>query len=88
MILPPLMVRLRWGRRWPPGIWIPLFLLWPLVLLLAVPILLLAAGVALSQGWFPRFLQGVAAAYRVVCESRGIRIDVGEGSSRLSIRMY
>ncbi len=88
MILPPLFIGLSWRRRWPAGIWIPVILLWPLLLVLMVPLLLATAIVALALGWLPAFVRCTGAAYRVLCESRGICIDVAEGCSRLSIRIY
>lgn len=88
MILPPSLVRLSWHRRPLAGIWIPLFLLWPLVLLLLAPVFLIAGVVALAQGWLPRFLHGSGACYRLLCEVRGIRIDVAGRQSGLSIRIY
>lgn len=89
MIIPPLLLRVRLvapRHRW-PTLWLPLFLLWPLllplVLLLAVPALLLLCVVAPRS--IGAWLSVVFAAYALLCATRGTSIDVNGGPSAVFI---
>jgi hypothetical protein len=82
MMLPPLVARVRVVTpRRAYGAWLPLFLLWilllPLVLLLVVA---LAATAVVAPRW--RFGAVAAGLYAAVCEARGTRVDVEGGDGR------
>ena len=89
MSLPPLLMRVRLTapRHRFPTLWLPLFLVWPLVfalaLLLALPCLLFLCVVA------PRSIGAafavLGAAYALVCSLRGTLIDVAGGPSAVFI---
>ncbi len=80
MMLPPLVARVRVVTpRRAYGAWVPLFLLWLVLLPLVVPLLALALLVTAVVA--PRWRFGALAAglYAAACEARGTRVDV-EGS--------
>jgi hypothetical protein len=87
MKLPPALARLDYGAR---RFWLPLFLLWPLVLLLfaltffagVIALTLLQKTTFLGLG---RFLFGL---YELICASRGTQIDVGASDRRFSLRLH
>ena len=82
-MIPPAFLRVRikraHGRNW--RLWIPIILLWPIVLALALvlaPVLLLWAIAA--RGVRPGLALGaVVNAYLVVCAFRGLTIDFANG---------
>lgn len=67
------------------GMWLPLFLLWPLVLILfvfALPFLLFAdLGLYLGRQPFHRFTRLVIEALMILPETRGMTVDIKDGSS-------
>ena len=87
MNLPPVLARLDYGAR---RFWLPLFLLWPLMLLLfaftffAGAIALALTGKSTFEG-LGRFLSGL---YEVICASRGTQIDVDDSYRRISLRLH
>jgi len=89
--LPPLVMR--WqasdgGRRAP--LWIPLFLLWPLalvLLLLLSPFLMVAAAVMWGGAWCRRLPRVAWALARCVCSLRGLEVDFRKGEERFFISM-
>lgn len=89
MIIPPLLLRVRLvapNHRW-PTLWLPVFLLWPLlfvlVLLLGLPALLFLC-IAAPRSVGP-VLSVVFAAYATLCATRGTSIDVNGGPSAVFI---
>jgi len=87
MKLPPALARLDYGAR---RFWLPVFLLWPLLLLLFA-LTFFAGVIALAlmqrstfQG-LGRFLFGL---YEVLCASRGTEIDVDASHRRISLTLY
>jgi hypothetical protein len=89
MTLPPLLLRVRLvapHHRW-PTLWLPVFLLWPLVfvlvLALALPALLLSCIIAPRS--IGAVLAVVFAAYALLCALRGTLIDVSGGPSAVFI---
>jgi hypothetical protein len=89
MTIPPLLLRVRLvapNHRW-PTLWLPVVLLWPLllplVLVLVLPALLFLCIVA------PRSIGAafsvVFAAYALLCATRGTSIDVAGGPSAVFI---
>ena len=86
MKLPP-QVRLDYGAR---RFWLPLFLLWPLMVLLFA-LIFFAGVIALAlmqkstfQG-LGRFLSGL---YKMICASRGTQIDVDASDRRISLTLH
>jgi hypothetical protein len=87
MKLPPALARLDYGAR---RFWLPLFLLWPLLLLLFV--LTCFAGV-IALALLPKFtFQGMgrflSGLYEVLCASRGTEIDVDASQRRISLTLF
>ena len=86
MKLPPALARLDYGAR---RLWLPVFLLWPLMLLLFA-LTFFAGVIALAlmqkstfQG-LGRFLSGL---YEMICASRGTQIDVDASDRRISLTL-
>jgi hypothetical protein len=70
-----------------PTVWLPLFLLWPLVLL-ALPLAWLGLFVWASRGHaaeLPRVGPFIAGCLVCLCELRGTRLDVSGPQSRVFI---
>ena len=80
MNYPPLIMRLRiLKNRKGMGLWIPIFLLYPflLVLALALEILALAAFLLLWPfGWGKTVLLTIPYLFRVICNLRDLEVDV------------
>jgi hypothetical protein len=80
MIRPPVWMRLQIcekNRR--IGLWLPLFLLWPVALALLIilsPLILIAVLVLWPTGWGEWVLKILGAAGRIVCSLRGLRVDI------------
>ena len=92
MMLPPALMRLRVRSpraRW-PTLWLPLFLLWPL-LLLAFALLasfgVLALCIALQLS-FARAFELCSSTYRLLCATRGTHVDVSGPERDLLISLY
>ena len=67
-------------------IWLPLFLLWPLVVLAALvmlPLILLTSLVLWPTGWGRTLLFTGPWLFRMFCALRGLVIDVKSGTSWL-----
>jgi hypothetical protein len=82
MMLPPLVARVRVVTpRRAFGAWLPLFLVWILLLPLA---LLLVVALAVTALVAPRWRCGalLVGAYAALCEARGTRVDVEGGDGR------
>lgn len=84
MILPPSILRLRIrgeGHRF--GLWLPLILVWPIFLALALalaPLVLVTAAVLWPMGWGRSLLLVGPAIVRIFCSLRGLEIDVQDES--------
>lgn len=82
MMFPPSMLRVRvLDKDSRVSLWIPLILVWPLVLglyLLLVPCIVVAAIVTWRSGWGRQILFGGPALFRLYCDLRGLKIDVTE----------
>ena len=70
------------------GIWIPLFLLWPIVialLLLILPFVFIGLSIAgrLSKFWMA--LRIILAAYSMMCSVRGLQIEIQKEHRTLEI---
>lgn len=86
---PPLLMRLRvYDRRHRIGLWIPLFLLFPIVLAIAIiltPLVLIAVILLWPFGWGrPALVLGPTVA-RCLCALRGLEVDVKEGKELVLI---
>jgi len=94
MTFPPLLLRLRVrtpDHAW-PTLWLPLFLVWPLLFVLLVPLALVVVLVAIAFGpWHTaRAFELVGALFAAVCGLRGLHIDVVDrrGRARLLISFH
>ena len=89
MIRPPLFLRLRFhNKRRRFGLWLPLFLIWPLFLvgaLLLLPLVLLAAILLFPFGWSLTVLMFGPLILRVLCALRGLQVDVRDGREQFYI---
>ena len=77
---PPSMMRLRIadGRK-PISLWIPLFLIFPIIavlLLVFIPFLLIAALVLWPIGWGKSILMVGPVLLNCVCNLRGLEVEV------------
>ena len=89
MIRPPTIIRLRFKNEHQGfGLWLPLFLVLPFVLLLALiiaPLVLVAAVILWYTGWGRAILLIGPAIYRCFCALRGLKIDVKQGQEHVYI---
>jgi hypothetical protein len=80
MIRPPVWMRLQvYKKDRRTGLWLPLFLLWPVVLavlLILSPLILIAVVVLWPFGWGEWVVRVLGAAGRIVCSLRGLRVDI------------
>ena len=75
-MIPPMVMWIRFGWF---GLWIPLFLLWPIVLVLwlfFLPFVFLGMAVAGRISRFWKVIQLTLAAYEMVCAAKGLRVEV------------
>jgi hypothetical protein len=89
MNVPPLVARVRVHTpRRAYRLWVPLFLIWALLLLLLVPVLLvaLAVTVLIAPRW--TFVPAARGAWDVLCASRGTRVAVDGGRSRIFVALH
>lgn len=84
-MIPPVLVRLSWsGKRREHRIWLPVFLLWPIVALI-IALVVMAGPVFVVLRWIRggkcpmRCAFAGVEAYWLVCGFRGVRIDVVNG---------
>jgi len=92
MTFPPLLMRLRVrtpAHAW-PTLWLPLFLIWPLVFVLLVPLALLAplVAIALDPRQIARAFELLGALFAVICGLRGTLVDVADRNSRILISFH
>ena len=89
MIWPPSVLRLRiHTSRRHFGLWLPLFLVWPLLLVLGLvlwPLLLIGAIVLWHRGWGKTLLLGGPALFRLFCALRGLKVEVKQPSEKVLI---
>jgi hypothetical protein len=92
MKLPPSIVHVRVVpvRGWMPGLWLPLFVIWPLLLVLLLPLALLGLCLALviQARALPHWLALCSGVYTLLCELRGIRVDVRGSGSQVLISIF
>ena len=85
MIWPPSLLRLRVENRdHQLRLWLPLFIVWPLVLALGILLMPLAIVLAIllwPSGWGKPVLLGGPMLFRIFCALRGLEVKV-EGVSQ------
>jgi hypothetical protein len=75
--LPPLVARVRIRTRGRAcRLWVPLFLVWLVLLLLIAPVLLVALLVTLLVARRWSFLPLAGGLYATLCEARGTRVEL------------
>jgi len=86
---PPLLMRLRLPHKEGSlNLWIPVFLVYPLLLaiaLLLVPFVLIASLLMWPSGWGKPLLLSGPAAFRLLWNTRGLKVDIRQNSGRLLI---
>jgi hypothetical protein len=86
---PPMLMHLRiQNEKKKFGLWLPLFLLLPLVLvvlLILSPLILIALLVLWPSGWSKWALLALRAAFLSFCSLRGLRVDIQSGSQYVYI---
>lgn len=80
----PTLIRVRfkspsWGL---PTLWIPLFLIWPFVFLLSLPLLIFALI------FWAKFSPVLSATYQLMCELRGTHVDVDAKDAKILISIH
>lgn len=92
MMLPPATMRLRIveGGRKKIGLWLPIFLLWPLLLvvvLLAVPLYLVLLLVSPFVPKANKVVKAIPAIYSVICALKGLTVDVKDENENVLIKI-
>ncbi len=79
--MPPvwMKLRVRGERGLGVKVWIPLILLWPVVLLLAVVGLVSLVMVSLVSRKARAVIRWIPAMFVTVCSLRGLKVDVNDG---------
>ena len=91
MIWPPSLLRVRLHndeRHF--GLWLPLFLLWPPILLIALamfPIILVLAAMTWRRGWGRPLLLTGPSIFRLFCGLRGLTVDVQNQNEQVYISL-
>ena len=89
MMCPPSILRVRiHNQRWHFGLWLPLFLVWPFVLVFGLvlwPILLVSTAVFWGKGWGKLVLLGGPALLGLLCAMRGLNVEVKQPSEETLI---
>ena len=91
MMFPPSILRLQVHdneRR--IGLWLPLIMLWPVVLLLGIllaPFVIILAIILWPKGWGKPLLLVGPSLFRLFCSLRGLNVRVEEGPmERVTVR--
>jgi hypothetical protein len=90
MIYPPSVLRVRVeeaGRR-RFRLWLPLFVIWPFALLIALllsPFVIVASALLWPRGWGRTVLLIGPHAFRLFCALRGLEVDVHDGSEHVLV---
>jgi hypothetical protein len=90
MKVPPSLIRVKIQpphRRY-PTLWLPVFLLWPIGLLLAAILLPLGFVVAVVTDHVDCFLELCRSSYSLVCEARGTLVDVEGDGAKVFIAIH
>jgi hypothetical protein len=81
--VPPALLRVRLGDA--PTLWLPLFLLWPLMFLLFALLLLVAV---LAPGPKGRAIACWATSWRLLCATRGAVVEVRDSYACLLVSVH
>ncbi len=89
MIWPPSVLRLRiHNQRRHFGLWLPLFLIWPLMLVIFLalsPLILVLAIILWPSGMGKPILLAGPVLFRIFCALRGFEVNVEQPSERVLI---
>ena len=90
MNAPPLIMGLHVKREGRMGIrlWLPLFLVYPLLVVLALlllPLLLIVALLLLPLGWSWAVIMVCPRLYGVICALRGLKVDIKKKDERIFV---
>ena len=89
MIFPPSLLRVQvQGTSHRVGLWLPLLLAWPPVLLIGAALFPFILGVSVltwRNGWGKALLLAALYFYRLFCALRGLRIEVENPSQHVYI---
>ncbi len=91
--LPPSLMKLHFnGSRHGFGLWLPIFLLWPVGLafllaafLIMLPFAIIALLFSWDAGWWRPMILGLPAVLRVCCALRGLTVDVDGRDGRFQL---
>jgi hypothetical protein len=73
------------------GLWLPLFIVWPPIALLALalsPLVVVLAALLWPTGWGRPLLLAGPSLFRLFCALRGLRLDVESSSQRVVIAFW
>jgi hypothetical protein len=92
MMLPPAILRLRVveNKRRKIALWLPIFLLWPPLLLLIVASLPLILLLALAFWWHTKVrkvVRSLVPVFGAVCSLRGLTVDVKSEKEEVLIKI-
>ena len=89
---PPLIMRIRIkNRKHRFGLWLPLFLIWPLLLVLGIillPFLLIAAVLLWHLWWVRPLLFGIPVLFQLLCALRGLKVEIEQNSERVLVHFW
>ena len=89
MIFPPSLMRVRVQTpKFRIGLWLPLFVIWPFALLLAVvllPFVLIIAILTRNRGWSKTILLSGPLAFNLFCALRGLEIRVDQRGQKVLV---
>ena len=89
MIFPPSLMRVRvQTRKRRIGLWLPLFLIWPFALLLAVvllPFVIIIAILTRNRSWSKTILLSGPLAFNLFCALRGLEVRVDQHGQKVLV---
>ena len=93
---PPLIMRLRIkNTNHNFGLWLPLFLVWPILLVLGIilgiillPFLLIAAVLFWHLWWVRPLLFGMPVLFQLICALRGLKVEIEQNSERFLVHFW
>ena len=92
MIFPPSILRIRIVKKGKKklGLWLPLFLLWPVILALLVMLLPLLFVLAIcprrgAEGGM--IVAGLPQVFVIACALRGLKVDVQEDDQQIQVSL-
>jgi hypothetical protein len=92
MIRPPMVMRVKvHNEETKFGLWLPLFLLIPVVLVVLIilsPLILIAALVLWPMGWGKLALLSIPYAWNIYCSMRGLKVDVQGQKEIVYVSVY